>query len=65
MSQKDDKNHLNKAKKIKPKYSLMDLVNKKLYNSKKVLLSFFKGKPLYIIIFFIINYFVNRLYYSI
>ena len=65
MSQKDDKNQLNKTKKIKPKYSLMDLVNKKLYSSKKVLLEFFKGKPLYAILFFVINYFINRLYYSI
>ena len=70
MSQKEgliniDKNQLNKTKKNKQKNTLIDLVNKKLYYSKKVLLGFFKGKPFYITLFTIILYCINRLYYFI
>ena len=70
MSQKEglttiDKNQLNKTKKNKQKISLIDLVNKKLYYSKKLLLGFFNGKLFYIIRFTIILYCINRLYYFI
>ena len=70
MSQKEgltniDKNQLNKTKKNQHKKSLIDLVNKKLYYSKKLLLGFFNGKPFYITLFTIILYCINRLYYFI
>lgn len=56
MSQKDgstssNKDQLNKTKKIKQKMSLIDIFIKKINNSKKNLLQFFKGKYLEIINF--------------